>query len=809
MGRKSRSKNNKTHRKIEPEVLYGDGPIKIAKYGNSILVKNDMTEEEREQFLLDKAEFAKESLKELKQKIAELQTLIAEYDPVILMHRAAYELFILFIKHKSEADFSPEENLRLPGVEYLQYLISRTNITGGKTELTEEAWNVIWQLAKDSIVLVRKWIMNRPTLNNPPDATDELRFFIDNKRLSVRVERYAVFMEDYWSDALTPYAAWISDTYGITVDELIAGLRNLHNYQKTGLIDRYYKAMSSTNALMQLLMNRGFKIDPSAPPEEMDKVREALATEDFAKEYSAMQENMSKAFTPAIFDITDIAQLPSAVLDVLSVQAGESIQTDFESNDDISPLSNSVLHYKPFLKANGRYYHFFHTGFEDRIAEIIEQDLISKIPGAVDSMMNNRGHKLETGMLDLMAKILQPDQIHLNAFYPNPDIPGTLTELDGLITVDDVLFLVEGKAGKFSEAASRGAPKSLLADLTNLIVEGQRQSERAERYINSAGKVTFFDSSGTRIVCTLERKNYRRIFRVVVTREPLGWVGAKIARLSILDETLLKSPPWHVAIDDLRSIAVLFDKKGPQFCHYLEQRLTAAEDASITTFCEMEHVGLYLQHNFYHIPEIEFKGGMQANRMFSEYARNIDYYFADKYVGAESEVPGQNLPEHFKALIEALSVSKCSGRFETVDFLLAFDDRGRAYLDKHLKMLTERFLQGRRISVRLSQPESKKGISITFAENRQLEVERARSAALAISSDSESWLIVQIKNVSPYKIEYVEQLSPETVPKEDLEVAMDYLNTKAADEIGKTKVGRNDPCPCASGKKYKYCHGKT
>jgi preprotein translocase subunit SecA len=23
------------------------------------------------------------------------------------------------------------------------------------------------------------------------------------------------------------------------------------------------------------------------------------------------------------------------------------------------------------------------------------------------------------------------------------------------------------------------------------------------------------------------------------------------------------------------------------------------------------------------------------------------------------------------------------------------------------------------------------------------------------------------------------------------------------------KVGRNDPCPCGSGKKYKQCHGGT
>ncbi len=25
----------------------------------------------------------------------------------------------------------------------------------------------------------------------------------------------------------------------------------------------------------------------------------------------------------------------------------------------------------------------------------------------------------------------------------------------------------------------------------------------------------------------------------------------------------------------------------------------------------------------------------------------------------------------------------------------------------------------------------------------------------------------------------------------------------------KPKVGRNAPCPCGSGKKYKNCHGKT
>ena len=36
---------------------------------------------------------------------------------------------------------------------------------------------------------------------------------------------------------------------------------------------------------------------------------------------------------------------------------------------------------------------------------------------------------------------------------------------------------------------------------------------------------------------------------------------------------------------------------------------------------------------------------------------------------------------------------------------------------------------------------------------------------------------------------------------------LDHLDEKAKDEDGE-KVGRNDLCPCGSGKKYKACHGK-
>jgi SWIM/SEC-C metal-binding protein len=37
---------------------------------------------------------------------------------------------------------------------------------------------------------------------------------------------------------------------------------------------------------------------------------------------------------------------------------------------------------------------------------------------------------------------------------------------------------------------------------------------------------------------------------------------------------------------------------------------------------------------------------------------------------------------------------------------------------------------------------------------------------------------------------------------------LDRLLNPPKPTVSEQKVGRNDPCPCGSGKKYKHCHGK-
>jgi preprotein translocase subunit SecA len=64
------------------------------------------------------------------------------------------------------------------------------------------------------------------------------------------------------------------------------------------------------------------------------------------------------------------------------------------------------------------------------------------------------------------------------------------------------------------------------------------------------------------------------------------------------------------------------------------------------------------------------------------------------------------------------------------------------------------------------------------------------------------------------QIEEVEQQHPQVENVQyhhaDYDEALGSAEDKSAQPVQRhmPKVGRNDPCPCGSGKKYKHCHGK-
>ncbi len=374
---------------------------------------------------------------------------------------------------------------------------------------------------------------------------------------------------------------------------------------------------------------------------------------------------------------------------------------------------------------------------------------------------------MEGESLALLASIVRPDFAHQNVYYPNPDEEGGLTELDILFGVDDLLFLIEVKAGGFSVAASRGAPKSLERELSELIVEGQRQSERAQRYIESANEVSFFDETGKTVVRTVRRDGIRRIVRVVVTREDLGWVAARIGILSVIDPKLKNSAPWCVSIDDLRAIAELFRDDELRFVHYLEQRLKASAEPRLTQHDEIDHIGLYNKIN--HYAELPAKG-MDRMTFDASYTRDIDLYFMERSAGGAPEAPKQTMPTKMKAFLSALQASHLPGRFEVASIILSMDADARTkFTEQGLDQIDLGADQGKQLSFRIPFGPSAEGISVTYFVDSHFRQELVRSAAQMRQSRCTKWFVVQLTNHSPYVIGKIQPLHTESFT--DMELA--------------------------------------
>lgn len=212
MGKKKRSKNHKKKwvRKTPDEVI-ASGPLNIERYGRYIRFSNTSTPQQHAAFLEHSKEINKQVLVDLESELAVLQDLLTKYDPVELMHRAAYMLMPLFLKYRSEGEFQADETYFLPTVEYLQYLIARTEANkGGKTP-SETEWEEIWAQALKILQLTQSYLFTRKTLTNPPTEIDSLRFMLDGRRLMIRVNRYPIFLADYLRSSLSPYEQQIKE----------------------------------------------------------------------------------------------------------------------------------------------------------------------------------------------------------------------------------------------------------------------------------------------------------------------------------------------------------------------------------------------------------------------------------------------------------------------------------------------------------------------------------------------------------------------------------------------------------------------
>jgi hypothetical protein len=784
--------------KIDDRVNYG--PLEILRAGNNVIMRNRSSPEQQEEIRLRMAGLNRQTIEDLKRGLKEVQDELKKYDPLEIMHRAGYVALNLLMKGKTESDLSTDENMVLPGIEYLQYLISRTPKNSSVIELDESGWDMIWGRTVDLIKDTHTYLMTRRAVAGKNAEMDELVFQLDSMKLMVRINRHSHFQNQYWKISLEPYENELKRFYGVDSKTIIEGLNRIREYQSRGIMNRHLDTMRSVMLVREQALELGFDIS------DKEQMIKALKNVKWKKLHQATQKKLQDTFSAELFNITDVAKLPAELMNLLAISPGEEplFELTGPNNEDLSPISTSSLHYRPFMNVDGEFYTFYHSGFEDKIVDLIEADINAKLGKKRSSAEKKKSDTIEVEAQRLFNRILKPDFSFLNIYYPNPDEQG-LTELDGLIGIDDVLYLIEVKSGSFSAGASRGAPLALSRDLKELILEGQRQSERAERYIKSAQVTNFYDHTGTKVVHQIRHEEYRNIFRVIITKEQLGWVGARLAKLSVIDPELSKNMPWHISIDDLWAIGDLFEDKAVEFTHYSQQRLRAANDARLHQTDELDHVALYFAHNFYH--EM-VRGDSDMHVFHGSYTKSIDEYFMNKEYGEEYKKPEQKLPLEMRSLIDAINDSKFKHRLHVTSLLLSLDSNTRKSVMKHLKKLSLPHGEIRQRSVRVVLGSQDAGLSISECDEASWEDEKLRSAIQMKNYNLPSWFAIRVKKGGGFNVLDLELLKNEQFDEQQIEAARMKLEKDLLSNAKQGTIANNQHCPCGSGERFKKCHGK-
>ena len=96
------------------------------------------------------------------------------------------------------------------------------------------------------------------------------------------------------------------------------------------------------------------------------------------------------------------------------------------------------------------------------------------------------------------------------------------------------------------------------------------------------------------------------------------------------------------------------------------------------------------------------------------------------------------------------------------------------------------------------------GISESLKEEIELEtIEADKAVSIKIDWEKLYYNMIAVEAHWLYNLKGWEEILPETKRKE---IAKACKNAKTV--VKEDKVGRNDACPCGSGKKYKKCCGK-
>jgi hypothetical protein len=648
-----------------------------------------------------------------------------------------------------------------------------------------------------------------------PDTAD-IEFRAKTTWVMLRGNRYQVLEGEFYRYVLAPHDDVLKEEYGVGAAEIAEGFQAMADATRSGHADAVTEMMKSFEAVQSCA---------AAQNKSLEDVMEAWVSAN-AEQSKVARRAMDDIFRGGIANVSSHTKLPPTLLADLACRRGE--ETEFFAAGDFAgtPYRTLPARKKPLIQLGSDYYAVDPCFTRDAGYRALLYNLLQRKPNYKKTFEDRQKAMSEAAFADILAAQLPGAKVFQEVYYKDPNNK-QWSENDTLILIDDVLFLVEAKAGAAATIASPALDFGRHAQsVQDLVLKAYKQCERFFNYLNSADEVPLYHLVAGKYeeFGRVRRSDYRVMVPIGLTIESFSPFSAYCKALPQIEPLLGKHAFVSLSIDDLFVLKRFLPTSG-SFAHYMEVRQAVAGIRQAHLFDEFDHLGAYLKKNrFDQDIADQLKDGNVNMLIWDGMSDIIDRNFeGEDWEGGPFTT--QDFPEEVLKLLEALDATRARGWLTAESHIRDLGEEGRNNLARMLSNLRKTLNQHPARYFILS-GDSKPLFVWLQQHEHQIDWtkvnDKASAAALAFKASN---VIGVVAEVSPNGTYHRAQSFEVHIPTERTEEnafiyedaarmahptrAVNLNQPKTVIPLGKTKKpGRNDPCPCGSGAKYKRCHGR-
>ncbi len=757
-------------------------------------------------------------LREMEEAASEIRILIKGMPPEELLGYIYSQLMIANTITSSQSDYNDTKNDIQFLLEYA-HAVFASDVAPSVVKFEEKDYAKLFTLCKYLREQAMFFAMASSANTDNEDFgshTADIEFHAKSCWVMIRGNRYQVLEGEFYQYVLAPHDDVLKDIYGVGAVEIAEGFQELADATLKG----------PANAIEEMM--KQFQAAQDFATEKKKPLKDVM--EEWAKannqEMKATGLAMDDMFRGGISNVSRHTKLPSELLEDLSYQRGEEV--DFFKEGDFSgtPYRTLPARKKPLIKLGSDYYSVDPCFIRDAGYRSLLFNLLQKKPDYKELFNERQKVMSEAAFPEILSNQLTGAIVYQEVYYKDPKTKQWF-ENDTLVLVDDVLYLIEAKAGAAATIASPELDfKRHAQSVKDLIIKAYKQCERFFDYIKSKEEVPLFNliDGKYKEICRIRHSDYRVMIPIGLTVESFSPFSAFSKNLPEIKPLLGQYGFISISIDDLFVLKQILPTTGA-FAHYMEVRQAVSGLKQGFLFDEIDHLGAYLTKNRFDLDIIDQTiDGKSDVVILDGMSGVVDRAFEDEQWETKPK-PTQKFPSIVSKVLNALDTSHTSGWLSIESIIRNFGEESRNNFASYLSEL-EKTID--KYPSRYFLFDGENQAIFVWMQNSKYEVEwknvndKASAIALSINAKELKGVLIKVSELGIYeaakhfKINFLtEKTEDNTHIFEDANLIRQKMKSKIADSKEnklefnhQKKIGRNDPCPCESGKKYKKCHGR-